>query len=260
MFGYVPPTPYDVQFSLFGVPVRVHPIFWATSAILAWRPNELDMTLVGVLCIFVAIIVHEMGHALVTAHFGWRGEIVLYWLGGYATTTRHSTWRDIAVLAAGPGAGLLLFAVVWTAAVALGALYPDWNVLRLRFDSESMRAWPAPIAEGTRLNELICTGIFITLWINSIWTFFNLLPVFPLDGGQISRELFLRYGGRDGLTNSLRLSFAAGAAVALAALFWRDFNLLLFRDERSLFVAVMFGFFAFQSWQALQHPYGRGGW
>src|SRR5690606_40853468 len=31
------PTPYDLQFRLFGVPVRVHPFFWVTAVILGSR-------------------------------------------------------------------------------------------------------------------------------------------------------------------------------------------------------------------------------
>ena len=114
MFGQISPTKYDLRFSLFGIPIRVHPIFWLTSALIAWDRDggDLRKTLIRVLCIFVAILVHELGHALVTRRFGWNSEIVLYFFGGYATSKRHSTWKDIAVSAAGPGAGFLLYFII----------------------------------------------------------------------------------------------------------------------------------------------------
>ena len=69
MFGQIQPTPYDLRFEILGIPIRVHPIFWASSAWLAWVPGRMDIVLVQMLCIFVAILVHEMGHALMTRRF-----------------------------------------------------------------------------------------------------------------------------------------------------------------------------------------------
>ncbi|MBT4867846.1 MAG: Zn-dependent protease, partial [Planctomycetaceae bacterium] len=77
MFGSFAPTPYDLRFELLGIPVRVHPIFWLSSGWLAWHRGRLDIVAVQVLCIFLAVLVHEMGHALVTRRFGWQPEIVL---------------------------------------------------------------------------------------------------------------------------------------------------------------------------------------
>src|SRR5690554_5208641 len=113
MFGQTRPTEFDLRFWLFGIPVRVHPIFWLTAAFIGWRGEMWDLTLVNMLCVFASILVHELGHALMTRYFGWQPEIVLEMFGGYATTTRHSTARDIAVLIAGPAAGFLLYGLIW---------------------------------------------------------------------------------------------------------------------------------------------------
>src|SRR5947208_3518191 len=55
MFGNAAPTPYDLRFSLFGIPVRVHPLFWvvnllvvlpvdggriSSAALSHWRPYD----------------------------------------------------------------------------------------------------------------------------------------------------------------------------------------------------------------------------
>lgn len=226
MFGQVPQTEYDLRFSAFGIPVRVHPVFWLTSAFLGWRPAQLDVTVVNILCIFVAILVHELGHALMTRSFGWQPEIVLYFLGGYATTTRHSTWRDIAVSAAGPAAGFLLYGGVWLTELVL-------------------------VAQGTRVHPLVAEAIYFSLFINLVWNVMNLVPVLPLDGGQISREFFCWYKPRGGMQLSLQISMIAGGAVALVSLY-RMFNdeTVFGLDPR--FLALMFAYLAFQSYQALQ--------
>ena len=250
MFGQIPPTPYDLRFSLLGIPVRVHPVFWLTSLVLAWT-TQLDVVIVRVLCIFVAIVVHEMGHALVTRSFGWQPEIVLYILGGYATTMRHSTWKDIAVSAAGPAAGFLLFFSIWWWGRLSGMLGPESTFLEPSFDWGRMVQWPEFIRAGTRANLLLAEAVYFTLFISLIWNVMNLVPVLPLDGGQISRELCTWANPRKGMEACLLISVAAGGAVALWAVWaaMRGGNVL---GLEPTFLALMFGYLAFQSYQAHQ--------
>jgi hypothetical protein len=77
----------------------------------------------------------------------------------------------------------------------------------------------------------------------------NLLPVYPLDGGQISRELFLMGDAHGGMEKSLWLSVIVGGCAAVLGL------LLL----QSLLMALLFGSLAFSSYQILQQ-YGGGRW
>ena len=65
---------------------------------------------------------------------------------------------------------------------------------------------------GNNLDELI----WFLLQINIFWGIINLLPVYPLDGGQIARELFVQSNPQAGIANSLRLSLTAAAGVAVA--------------------------------------------
>jgi stage IV sporulation protein FB len=58
MFGTVAPTPYDLRFSLFGIPVRVHPFFWLVSLVMGWSPHAPQLMVVWVACVFVSILVH----------------------------------------------------------------------------------------------------------------------------------------------------------------------------------------------------------
>ena len=87
-------------------------------------------------------------------------------------------------------------------------------------------------------------NIFVTelLWVNIFWGVFNLMPVYPLDGGSVTRNVLLQVDPADGVRKSLWVSVIAGALIALIAFFFL----------RSLYMAVLFGFLAFQSYQSLQ--------
>jgi len=102
--------------------------------------------------------------------------------------------------------------------------------------------------------ELLNMAIRMMFWINIFWGLINLLPVYPLDGGQVARDLFsLSQNPHEGITNSLRLSVATGAAAALLGL------VVL----QSIFIALMFGYLAYTSYRTLQAYAGRGpgvGW
>ena len=65
MLGNAGETQFDLRFRLFGIPIRVHPLFWLISALVTWIPNRPELVLVGILCFFLTVLVHELGHALV---------------------------------------------------------------------------------------------------------------------------------------------------------------------------------------------------
>jgi stage IV sporulation protein FB len=219
MLGNVEPTPFDLRFSLFGIPVRVHPLFWIVSAALGWHGKHLNLTLIWVVCVFFSILIHELGHALTAQAFGWPPHIVLYSFGGYASYTPtwgHTAGRSILVSFAGPGAGFLFYGVI----LAVEQLLIRQHVELSREGFIALRYLE-----------------FINLW----WGLVNLLPVYPLDGGQISRAFFTHWRPSDGYDISLKLSLVIAAGVAF----------YLFRDGQ-MFNALLFGSLAFENLQSLQ--------
>jgi Zn-dependent protease len=89
----------------------------------------------------------------------------------------------------------------------------------------------------------LATAIVGTLvGINIFWGLINLLPVYPLDGGNVTRYALLQADPWNGIRTSLWISVIAGSLVAFAGLFFL----------RSLFLAFLFGFLAYQSYQSLQ--------
>jgi Zn-dependent protease len=155
------------RFKFLGFPVTVEIWFWLTCLLLgsglAGRGRDgIMLMVVWTVVVFVSIMVHELGHAFAARKHGIQPAIRLQAFGG--VTIMHSAHltrgQSIFVSAAGPMASLALGGLVWL------------------ID----RAYPVP--QGPALHAVI-----FFLWVNFFWTAINLLPVLPLDGGQIVRDL-----------------------------------------------------------------------
>ena len=94
-------------------------------------------------------------------------------------------------------------------------------------------------------------AVAFLIQINLYWGLLNLLPVYPLDGGQIARELFLARRPEDGLERSLRLSMWAALLAAAGMAGW-SFKIQREGGEPSWFGMVFFVLLAALSWQLSQ--------
>src|SRR5262249_1029048 len=118
-----PRTPYDLEGHLFGVPWRIHWLFWPVTVLLgiqlvsppditiAWK---LQFMLIWIACVLGSIMLHELGHVWAGMCFGRRSHIVLYLFGGLAigASEVRRSWQRIIVSLAGPGAQLALCGVL----------------------------------------------------------------------------------------------------------------------------------------------------
>jgi len=230
------------SFRLFGTPVHVKFWFWITLLIVG-SDRELVDVLVWVAVCFVSILLHEMGHVLAFRYYGRNAEVVLYGFGGLAIPRRDvvGTVPEVTVSAAGPLAGFCL-AGLTAAAVALtgGRIFLGRYMFLPHLAamlSPNLLQWShsAPLySHGTMaVNDL--------LFVNFYWGLVNLLPVWPLDGGHISRALLEQWDRFDGRRKSLITSAVLAALVALAGVF-----------NHNNWLAVMFGILAVSSVQALE--------
>ena len=248
LFQVPPPTRYDLNFAIVGIPVRVHPLFWLIAVLLGSSSNDLLQILIWVLVVFVSILIHELGHALAFRRYGQDSYIVLHfaggltipesvaWGSGWANVTRTPN-QQIFISLAGPFAGFLFAGFVIAGVVILGG-----DVLTSRLFGLISLPAAALIPFGGRVLSVLVT---LLLWVNVFWGLINLLPVFPLDGGSVARNILVQYDPLDGVRKSLWISVITGGLVALAGL------LLL----GSIYMALLFGFLAFQSYQSLQGRY-----
>jgi stage IV sporulation protein FB len=230
MFGTPGPTPFDLKFRLLGVSVRVHPLFWLTTFLLNFHLPA-NLLFIWVACVFVSILVHEYGHALVARSYGVEPEIWLYMMGGLTVYENESQrpGQRLLVLIMGPGAGFLLLGAV------LGFAYFKYGISPINGifgDLDSGHTQPTTYIYYTMLFLII---------INLFFGLINLLPVIPLDGGRISEILLVLHNRRAGRRRAYILSLVTAG---LAAIY--------FFQRESLFMAIIFAMCAFQSYQMLQ--------
>lgn len=226
-------TAWDLKWKMLGVPVRVHPLFWLISLALSYNQEiRFPAVLLVMACMFVSIMVHEFGHALSHRHYGSRDMyVVLYHMGGLCIssgTPRH--WPRIMSLLWGPGAGFLLGIPAYIAgAIVFGPKFPIASV---------------SIQNDTQYYLIYMFDALV--WINLVWGCVNLLPVFPLDGGQICREWIHWKRPSRGDRYAFTISFYMAIVVAVVSLV-----LFLYsgsRDGRNLLPTFFFGSLAYSSY------------
>ena len=234
-----PRTEGDLNFVLFRVPVRVHPMFWLFTLLLGLSFPDPVALLTFVVAAFLSILIHEMGHAVVTRAFGFYPSIVLTMMGGltfrgpgYSRARNPGPGGEILISAAGPGAQFALVAAVYL-------------LLRLAHCKVAvLTGFPfvaLPILTDGVRSEALAMLIDQLFLVSVLWGLFNLLPIYPLDGGQIAREFLQRVFPREGLRMSLTLSAAAAIFVAVYS----------FAEWHSLWMALFVGYLGFLSLQAL---------
>lgn len=166
------------HFTLFGIPINVQPMFWLSMAVFGYlianqsansEQELLFKILLFLLIAFVSLIVHELGHALTGRKLSKsEPKIELVAFAGYAEFppyTKFSKWGHRLMIAAGPATNLALFGI------GLGAM-------------DLMEQY-AP----ERVDSLFFWFLNLATWINLVWFIFNILPVYPLDGGQLMHSM-----------------------------------------------------------------------
>jgi Zn-dependent protease len=190
--------------------------------------------------VFVSILVHELGHAFLQRHFGGHPWITLYGLGGLAMCDDcdRSPRSQILISLAGPAAGFLLAALVVALLAVTGHFRGlQWDLMPVNWMPFDLAYWSAnhkPSLRDAAVGDL--------LWVNIFWGLVNLLPIYPLDGGRVAREVLTLAHPRRGIVQSLWLSIFAAAAVAA-------FGAVVLQ---SIFMALFFGYLAYANYQTLQ--------
>lgn len=182
-----------IRFTLLRVPVSVHPSLWVMllllGGLLSVRSAEDLLHLLSfVIIAFLTLLLHEFGHALTgRALGGGCPSVTLAWLGGFCRNddAKLSPRADLAMTAAGPlfsllPAGVILLILLVSSLSSGGGLEPALSAA-----AETVLGHPL---DASLLPESVRGAAFaaeqslqILLW----WALINLLPIHPLDGGQI---------------------------------------------------------------------------
>ncbi len=205
-----------VRFTLFGIPVQVQPFFWITLALIggaldARSPDAILQLGLFLIAGFISILIHELGHALSAKWFGAYSEITLQAFGGYAAYSgvRLNRPQNFLVTAAGPAFQIALGAALLVAYQFMPELNPNADYF---------------------VRELMIISFF--------WAILNLLPVLPLDGGQMLNAIL----GPKRIRITLWITIIVAAGTGL---------LLLHFTNNPLF-AIFLAIFAWQAFQALR--------
>lgn len=145
---------------MFGVPTTIEFSFLVVLAILGWAPMlPARYSIAWIVIVIVAVLVHEMGHALAFKVCGGHPTIRLRYMFGLTNIgSRQLSWGEkVFVTAAGPLAGFALGLLVIVIGGSPSPFIDPWSYYLVR------ASW----------------------WVTIGWGLINLLPIFPADGGQI---------------------------------------------------------------------------
>lgn len=161
-------------FRIFGIQLAVHASFVLLLAYYGWRGWQSGGTFgalwsVAVIVLFFAcVVLHELGHSLTARRYGVQvPRILLLPIGGMAEMDRipRRPSAELLITIAGPAVNfaivVLLLPLVWRELLGKAEI-ADFSAAEIL-----LQLW----------------------WANLIMGTFNLLPVFPMDGGRIFRAL-----------------------------------------------------------------------
>ena len=185
-------------FRFAGIDVFLHFTWFIIAAFfISGYIRKYESPIWGVLeyvALFIIVLIHEFGHALACRQVGGiANQIVLWPLGGIAfVNPPRRAGAYLWSIAAGPLVNVLLLPVLWLASTAAQASMPGSDVAIF----------------FRHLNLL-----------NEILLIFNLLPVFPLDGGQIVRGLlWFPFGEFRSLQIASVIGLVGGAILGIVGL------------------------------------------
>jgi Zn-dependent protease len=181
------------------------------------------------LALFLIVLLHEFGHSLACRQVGGKADRIVLWpLGGIAYVSPPQ--RPGAMLwsiAAGPLVNVALFPVLYMIAQASRA--------SLESALPNAHAFIFALNTHTFFNTLFDINILILI--------FNLLPIYPLDGGQILRSLlWFPFGKARSLMIAATIGFIGVGGMLLAAL-WLG----------SPWIGILAVFVLMNCWGALKH-------
>lgn len=229
-------NPFSWAVSLFrvsGITVRIHLLFIVYIVVELLRAlagpgqDEAEPLGVGIVALvmaalFAVVLLHEFGHCIACRRAGGTADEILMWpLGGLARCHSGNNWRRHLITAVGgPMVNVVICVVL---GITLGAVTGQWLGVALPnpiyplnglFEPEIGRSW--------MMMALLCVHA-----VSYILLLFNLLPMFPLDGGQILQSLLWpKFGYANSMRFAVRTGFVGAIALAIFGLVIYDLMLV----------------------------------
>jgi Zn-dependent protease len=216
----------------FGIRVRVHIILLLYIIIKLVEslvppaksdpsPVGFGVMAMGLAALFVVVLLHEFGHCLACRWVGGEADEILMWpLGGLAFCQPRHEWRaHLITVLGGPMVNVLICAALTP---ALGVWTGHW--------------WGTAIPNLLELGAMGGVGALNSWWlvaayqvnaISFILLWFNLLPIFPLDGGRVVQAcLWPRLGYSASMRVALRTGYVGAILLGVFGAVTREWSLL----------------------------------
>ncbi len=188
-------------FRFLGIDVYIHWGWFLAFLYFTSRPHAYSnygWSALEILALFLIVLTHEFGHALACRSVGGTANLIILWpLGGVAyVAPPQRPGAQLWSIVAGPLVNVVLAPILFGLAILGNNLgwdgsYPDAYLL---------------IANVTLINLVLLI--------------FNLMPVYPLDGGQILRSLlWYPFGRANSLMTASIIGFVGVAALILLAIY-----------------------------------------
>ncbi len=219
------PHPQQGAFPLFrfkGIQVSIH---WSWLLVALWQiqrhRGDYDAVIWAVaeyLALFAIVLLHEFGHAFATRQVGGHAENILLWpFGGIAfVNAPHRPGAHLWSIAAGPLVNVALIPLLWLAA-----------------------HYGLPQDPSEDAVTFALTLQFINLGL----LLFNILPIYPMDGGQMLQALlWFKLGFAKALLIASSLGLLGGGALMLLA----------YHYTGSVLSMLLVGFLMMNCWKAFQ--------
>jgi Zn-dependent protease len=184
----------------FDIWVRVHAsliVLIVLSLLFAGMRGGIGVgnALTGSLVLFGIVLLHEFGHCFAARRVGGDADEILLWpLGGLAFVhTPMRPWPTFVGIAGGPLVNIVICIVTGAGLLALsgGQMSLPWNPL-LPFESTLlMNERSLQVVYDSTVGYYLW-WIYTTSWM---LFFFNMLPIFPLDGGRIFQTILWPFVG-----------------------------------------------------------------
>ncbi|MBI5345996.1 MAG: M50 family metallopeptidase [Chlamydiae bacterium] len=200
-----------MRFSFLNIPVNIHFSFWIFLIFFVRTSSSPAEMVIYSLVLFISLIVHEYGHGLTALYFGKDPKIDLLAFGGYTTYRDFglSEKQKFLITLNGPlfEAFLILFAYILLRA----------NIFQ---------------------SSYILYFLYILVKFNIFWCLVNLVPLYPLDGGHLLRQLLEKKFGEKGFKISLIIGNIS-AILGCLFFFWHQY----------FGFAIIFAIYGFQNMQ-----------
>lgn len=210
------------NFTLFNFPVRVHFSFFLIALLLGLNIGNIILLLLWVVIVFVSVLLHELGHAVTANYYGRAPHIELYSMGGLTVSSRYSMLsypKEILISFSGPLAGFILGGILYALLQVLGPITNPYL--------------------GFIIGQL--------LWVNIGWGIINLIPILPLDGGSIMRNIYHWVRSPYDERTPLKISIGFGILAVIAA--------IVFLGRGGLYLALLAAWLTYNNYMALRRGY-----